>query len=499
MQPRKKRGPVDPSGLRSGFDLKGRPAREDNMICLASIRFGLLLTAVSLVACGGGPETPTTPSDVRESPQAVSPTLDATALLDWAEKAYSSYFPGHQVNQTFAPYTYRYYPQTQNYLGVDGDSVVVLGPISGGQILPVGRLSQFGCAVKPLECLSPMRPMLSAASTVTVAIDSSGRTLAWGDEIAAPGPTDGPILPGSLARQVATTSRFVSAGSKGVMTVSLSGVASGWGTNAIGWLGGRLTTADFKVTSPRSMPWPGAVVATAFGDESTAVSLMADGTVWYLPGTVTRLDTSGATKEVAARQVPGLGGIVALSHGEGMAHAMHHDGSIWVVIGSPGQSRPYEAKRLDGVAGLRHLTCVGYQNCIGVTFDGRALTWGDYAYGGLNPVPTVKPLAAPTWVSGPVDVKQVAVTDRTWLALSGDGRVWSWGDALMNGRGDGISSLTPALVPGIADVTDLACSRKHCVIRRADGSVWSWGNTKNASFGGKHEPLPVRLAGIELK
>lgn len=83
---------------------------------------------------------------VELKPTAASPTAQADCLFSWAERQYAQYFaPAGQPSATSAPYYYRYYPGTRNYLAtssVDGN-VWVLGPISGGQVQSVGTLASF--------------------------------------------------------------------------------------------------------------------------------------------------------------------------------------------------------------------------------------------------------------------------------------------------------------------------------------------------------------------
>ncbi|MCK6508253.1 hypothetical protein L6R53_33655, partial [Myxococcota bacterium] len=57
---------------------------------------------------------------VLAAPQALAApqTPTATELMDWAERTYSQFFPGHQADQTLTPYVYRYYAMTGNYVGV---------------------------------------------------------------------------------------------------------------------------------------------------------------------------------------------------------------------------------------------------------------------------------------------------------------------------------------------------------------------------------------------
>jgi hypothetical protein len=108
-----------------------------------------------LVGCGGGAGTPDVQHE-RDAPalsvqRAAARVPDATALMDWAERAYPQFFPSHRANQSLAAYVYRYYPETGAYLGVVDQQVVVLN-VLGPQIVTVGQLSDFACQVYPDSC-----------------------------------------------------------------------------------------------------------------------------------------------------------------------------------------------------------------------------------------------------------------------------------------------------------------------------------------------------------
>jgi hypothetical protein len=83
---------------------------------------------------------------------AVTVSLSVTNLLDWAETAYPAIFPQHQLNQSAQSYTYRYYPSTQNYIGVSGGNVYILGPVSRGVLTQVGAMADFTCDLMPFNC-----------------------------------------------------------------------------------------------------------------------------------------------------------------------------------------------------------------------------------------------------------------------------------------------------------------------------------------------------------
>ena len=123
--------------------------------------------AALLSACGGGDE-PEPPALMRNSASAqdmkhllgsggstgggaaaatTAPTPTATQLMDWAERNYGGFFPPSQTDLSWDGYTYRYYASTQNYLGVKGGRIYILGPVSGGALGDVGALSDFGARV----------------------------------------------------------------------------------------------------------------------------------------------------------------------------------------------------------------------------------------------------------------------------------------------------------------------------------------------------------------
>ncbi len=122
-----------------------------------------ILAAGALSACGGGTAPPPEMLDLpsarrdtallRSAPLRAAPSVfDATSLLDWAEITYPQYFPGTQPSLFFAPYVYRYYPETQNYVGVAGNDVYVLGPVFNDVLTWVGTLADFSCTAHPSSC-----------------------------------------------------------------------------------------------------------------------------------------------------------------------------------------------------------------------------------------------------------------------------------------------------------------------------------------------------------
>ena len=84
---------------------------------------------------------------------ASAPVPSPSELMNWAEKAYSQFFPGPQSDQALPPYTYRHYPATGNYLGTANGRVYILGPVAGGgpDVVDVGAIADFASRVAALS------------------------------------------------------------------------------------------------------------------------------------------------------------------------------------------------------------------------------------------------------------------------------------------------------------------------------------------------------------
>lgn len=135
-------------------------SRTRNPIAARRHVMATLVCTASLAACGGGGggggggDRLAARTEARSAPAALSadPTFDPTLLLNWAEQRHPDWFPGPQPDLQSPPYLYRYYPHTLNHLGIDGNTVAVLGPISGHQLQTVGTLADFECQVLPARC-----------------------------------------------------------------------------------------------------------------------------------------------------------------------------------------------------------------------------------------------------------------------------------------------------------------------------------------------------------
>ena len=87
------------------------------------------------------------------SPQVVNVILSVTAFasisqpdcfFNWAERTYPTFFaPAGVISNTLTPYYFRYYPQSNAYLGTSSadNHVYYFGPLSNSSLLDLGALS----------------------------------------------------------------------------------------------------------------------------------------------------------------------------------------------------------------------------------------------------------------------------------------------------------------------------------------------------------------------
>jgi len=108
-------------------------------------------------------------------------TPNTTAFLNWAERAYPFLFEGPQSNRTLDVWTYRYYPKTDNYLGVSttNDVLWLQGKGDGTHnSIPLGKTIDYGCAVYPQDCVEEPK-----ASGDVVGRELSVPGLSWAGHI----------------------------------------------------------------------------------------------------------------------------------------------------------------------------------------------------------------------------------------------------------------------------------------------------------------------------
>ncbi|MCC6814717.1 MAG: DUF1800 domain-containing protein [Rubrivivax sp.] len=132
-----------------------------------------------------GRDRPATPEG-RQRAQAAARLPTASELMDWAERQFPQLFPSHEANRVLdGTLLYRHYPRSDNYLGVQDGTVLVLGPVSGWQLLSVGTLADFAAQVFASPLAGPTtdaeaaRFLLHAQAFATDADIAELRRVGW--------------------------------------------------------------------------------------------------------------------------------------------------------------------------------------------------------------------------------------------------------------------------------------------------------------------------------
>jgi hypothetical protein len=130
-----------------------------------AVRIAAIALTALAASCGGGSGPDAPPVVTAQSAQfvpsaaAASTALTPDQLMDWAEARYPDLFPAAgKVAGYFAPYQFRHYAGTDNYLGVSVGSadvaIYIYGPVAAWQITRVAALTDYTCTVLPQNCAS---------------------------------------------------------------------------------------------------------------------------------------------------------------------------------------------------------------------------------------------------------------------------------------------------------------------------------------------------------
>jgi alpha-tubulin suppressor-like RCC1 family protein len=215
--------------------------------------------------------------------------------------------------------------------------------------------------------------------------------------------------------------------------------------------------------------------------------------------------------------------------GESSAYALLEDGSVvaWgendegqLGNGPSGSNKPLGAYpkpsatpvRVTDLAGIIAIAA-GRKHAIALGKDGTVWAWGvrdDGAVGDGDAKPAgslrVVSAAAPVKVRGLAGITQIAAGPTHNLALTGDGKVMSWGSNSTGELGVGTrdTGWTPAEVTGLTNVVAIAAGSGQgtygvSAAVRQDGTLWVWGSGSSAMMGnGVRNPSPDDAGGRNL-
>jgi alpha-tubulin suppressor-like RCC1 family protein len=303
------------------------------------------------------------------------------------------------------------------------------------------------------------------------------------------------------------------------LALRADGSVVGWGLYNSGQLGpvADITGVNFRTTHLVTIHLPAKAVDVAAGDRSS-FAVLDDGRVfaWGMAdagqlglGDVTAPPLSTSTPSMqyrgveTPRPIPGLIDVAKVAADGPGGYAVLRDGTVrvWgrVPVGDGRAPQTFSGPSTDKgpvfspipVPGLRDVVSVsiGYGAALALTKDGRVFSWGSNFYGALGRPPRSEFwLDAAAEIPGLTDVAQVVAGAGVATALKKDGTVWVWGSNWMAQFGFGPQTsqpnlsggwvLEPQQVPGLTNVTSVAVglSGRHTLALLKDGSVRAWGN-----------------------
>jgi alpha-tubulin suppressor-like RCC1 family protein len=115
-----------------------------------------------------------------------------------------------------------------------------------------------------------------------------------------------------------------------------------------------------------------------------------------------------------------------------------------------------------------------------LTGDGKVYSWGSDA-ASLS----VSNDLATDLIQEIDNVKEIGYGTSFYVALKRDGTVWTWGDNPSSFNRD-IGSLTskkPIRVPSLSDIVAISVGSDHCFAFKSDGTVWAWGRNQDGELG----------------
>ncbi|HEY0109696.1 MAG TPA: Ig-like domain-containing protein, partial [Fibrella sp.] len=371
-----------------------------------------------------------------------------------------------------------------NDIDGDGGSLIVtaVGPTtSGGTVTINGSMVNYNATmvnyVPPTDYLGDDSFSYTitdaegntASATVTVSIYDNGNVVAWGKnysgELGNNTTTDSPLptpvsnLSGAVA---------VAAGSSHSLAIRSDGTVWAWGNNHYGQLGDNSTTQSKVPTQVSNLS---GIVAIAAG-ANHSLALKSDGTVWGW-GSIGWGSTLTMSSLVPV-QVSGLNGVVSIAAGENHSLALKGDGTVWAWGGNEdyqfgngnttSSSEPVQVSGLGSIAAIA--AGVGGSHSLALTNDGRVWTWG-YTLNTKTPVLVVEPdFYNHNNVLTLNNVVAIAAGGNSGLALKSDGRIWNWAYYSRYAVSE------PEAWPNLGGVIALTSGHQSMAIRE-DGTVWT--------------------------
>jgi len=351
---------------------------------------------------------------------------------------------------------------------------------------------------------------VAAGAFQSCALRSDGTLRAWGyngeGELG-----DSTTIDRHAPVQVSLLSNVValSAGAYHGLAIENGGALWAWGRNDCGQLGNNSTTdtpVPFAVNGMTNVVAVSGALAYTFARKS-------DGTLWtWGDNSSGELGDGTLNPSLIPKQFNGVSNVAFMAAGWDHPVAVTSDGTVWAWgnntsfqlgdsltgDGMLASADPIEISGLNGVTAI----AAGMGNSIALTNDGKVWTWGANANGQLGNG-TTTPSAVPISVSTLTNVKVIGLCAGYYhfLTVTNTGAVYAWGANTAGQLGNGTTnaSSVPVSVGGLNNrAAAVAAGNSHSVALLSDGTVWAWGDNSASQLGTSSTTLPASTAPVQV-
>jgi len=300
-------------------------------------------------------------------------------------------------------------------------------------------------------------------------------------------------------------------GSLHSMTLSSDGRVFSWGNNIAGQLGnGNTVTPGSMVAANTNDVLEDQFIVAVSGGSDHTLALSSTGQVfaWGHNGYGQLGDNTETTRSTPAAVATNgtLEGksVVAIAAGRNSSVALTTDGKLhawgYNYNGELGNgtyvsrtSTPLEVNTSGALFGKTVTTiAAGAYHTLALTSDGRVYSWGYNSSGQLgnnSTTPSNVPLAISGTLAGKT-VVAIAAGERHSMALTSDGLVFTWGGNNYGEIGDKSTIPRPApVLAGIGsplsgqNVVRISAGDSYCLAQSSDGKLFSWGLNDTGQLG----------------
>ncbi|MDR1295259.1 MAG: hypothetical protein LBK59_09975, partial [Bifidobacteriaceae bacterium] len=290
----------------------------------------------------------------------------------------------------------------------------------------------------------------------------------------------------------------ISAGSAFLVALTTSGNVYAWGANTSQQLG---NGASGNTAEPHALSSPNAVSVDVGYDFTVAATQDGRAYAW---GKNDRRQLGNTTTTDASRpvQVSGASGVAQVAAGAFHTLARRADGHVlaWGLnddgqLGDGTVTARATATQVSDLTGVSQVAA-GLFHSVALA-GGTVYAWGDNSYGQVGSSAAGTDYHKPQALSVSVRFTAVAAGGNYSLALTSDGKVYSWGeDGPWLGRP--ASAIEPAdqpfpiAVPGTPRIVGIAAGRAGAIARDESNRVWIWGRTPD----GANPPAPQEVTTV---